>query len=87
MWSGFKAIKLNISRELELYHAQNQADPENHAGLAPDPDPDPKKIWICFQNIKSATMPDHHVKGQPAASTNVQEKGGIKKDALHPVVM
>ena len=26
-------------------------------------------------------MPDHHVKGQPAASTYVRENGCIKKDS------
>ena len=32
-----------------------------------------------FQQIKSAAMPVQHVKGQPAASTYVREKGGVKK--------
>ena len=31
-----------------------------------------------FQKIKSTTMLVHHVKGQPAVSTYVQEKGGVK---------
>ena len=38
MWSGFQAKKLNTRREREL--AQNQAEPENQAGLIPGPDPD-----------------------------------------------
>ena len=73
---------MNKYGEFELDHAQNQAEPENHAGLVPGPDPEPKKNFkIFFQNIKSATMPDHHVKGQPAAPTYVREKGCLKKDS------
>ena len=72
MWSGFQAKKLNTRRELELDHAQNQAEPENQAGLVPGPDPDQKKNFaIFFQKIKSATMPVHHVNGQPDSSTGV----------------
>ena len=26
-------------------------------------------------------MPNHHMKGQPATSTYVREKGGVKKDS------
>ena len=33
MWSGFQAKKFNTRRELELDYAQNQAEPENQAGL------------------------------------------------------
>ena len=81
MWSGIKAKKLNTPGEHELDHAQNQAEPENQAGLIPGPDPDPKKILkFFFQKIKSATMPDHHVKGQPAASTYVRKKGCVTCD-------
>ena len=39
----FQAKKLNTSRDLELGHAQNKVEPENHAGLVPGPDPNPKK--------------------------------------------
>ena len=63
--------------ELEL--AANWAKPENQAELVPGPDPDPKKNSnFFFQKIKSTSMPDHHVKGQPAASTYVREKGCLK---------
>ena len=76
MWGGFQAKKLNTRRE--RYHAQNQAEPENQAGLVPGPDPDlEKNFGIFFQNIKSATMPVQHAKGQPGASTYVREKGGV----------
>ena len=37
-----------------------------------------KKFKFFFQIIKSATIPDHHVKGQPAAPTYVREKGCLK---------
>ena len=74
MWSGFQAKKLNTCGELEL--AANQAEPENQAGLVPGPDPDQiKNFAIFFQKIKSATMPVHHVKGQPGTSMYVREKG------------
>ena len=39
-----------------------------------------KILKFFFQKIKSATMPDHHVKGQPAASTYVRKKGCITFD-------
>ena len=79
MWSGFQAKKLNICGELELDHAQNQAEPENQAGLVPGPDTDQKENWnFFFQKIKSTTIPVQHVKGQPAASTYVREKWGVK---------
>ena len=82
MWYGFQAKKLDTRGELELELAENWAEPENQAGLVPGPDPEPKKISnFFFQKIKSATMPDHHVKGQPAAPTYVQEKGCLKKDS------
>ena len=65
---------MNTRRELD--HAQNQAEPENQAGLVPGPDLDPEEnLNIFFQKIKSGTMPDHHVKGQPDPSTYVQKKG------------
>ena len=38
---------------------------------------------FVFQKIKSASMPDHHVKEQPAASTFVRKKGGITCDRNH----
>ena len=44
MWSGFQAKKVNKYGEFELDHAQNEAEPENKAGLVPGPDPEPKKI-------------------------------------------
>ena len=52
---------------------RNRAEPENQAELVPGPDPDQKKFPFFLQKIKSGTMPDHHVKGQPAASTYVRE--------------
>ena len=76
MWSDFQVKKLNTRGELEL--AANQVEPENHAGLVPGRDPDKiKKIQFFFQKIKSATMPVHHVKGEPSASTYVWEKGCV----------
>ena len=38
-----------------------------------------KKIQFFFQKIESSSMLDHPVKGQPAASTYVQEKWGCQK--------
>ena len=82
MWSGFQDKKLNTCGEHELYHAKKQAEPENQAGLVTFPDPDQKQIFnIFFLKIKSGTMPNHHMKGQPATSTYVREKGGVKKDS------
>ena len=76
MWSDFQGKKLNNRRELELEPAVNRAEPENQAGLVPGPDPDQiKNFEIFFQKIKSATMPVHHVKGQPGTSMYVREKG------------
>ena len=72
MWSGFQAKKLNTRREIELELAVNWAESENQAELVPGPDPD--------QKIKSASMPDHHVKGQPAAAMYVREKGRLTFD-------
>ena len=72
MRSDFQAKKQNTHGEHELELAANQAEPENQAGLVPGLDPEPKKILkFFFQKIKSATMPDHQVKGQPPASTYV----------------
>ena len=77
----FSGQKVEYRGEHELDHAKNQAEPENQAGLVPGPDPDPKKILnFVFQIIKSATMPDHHAKGQPPASTYVREKVGVTCD-------
>ena len=76
MWSGFQAKKLNTRWYHELELAVNQAEPENQAGLVPGPDPDQIKNFEIFsQKIKSATMPVHHVKGQPGTSMYVREKG------------
>ena len=69
---------MNIRGELQLELDANRAEPENQAGLVPGPDPDQiKNFEIFFQKIKSATMPVHHVKGQPGTSTYVREKGRI----------
>ena len=86
MWSGFQAKKLNTCGELELAvnqaEPENQAEPKNQAELVPGPDPDRKKNFkFFFKKIKSASMPDHHVKGQPTASTYVREKGCIKNNS------
>ena len=79
MWSGFQAKKLNTRGQLKLDHAQNQAEPGNQAGLVPGPDPDPEENFkFFFQKFKPTTMPVQHVKGQPAASTYVREKGCLK---------
>ena len=45
----------------------NQDEPENQAEPVPGPDPDQRKILIFFSKNKCTSMPDHHVKGQPAA--------------------
>ena len=79
MWSGFQAKKLNTHEEFELQLAANRAEPENQAWLYLALTLSKKKYKIFFQKIKSATMPIHHVKGQPAASTYVREKGCVKK--------
>ena len=69
---------LNIRGEFKLELAANRAESENQVELVPGPDPYQKTNFkFFFQKIKSATMPVHHVKGQPAASTYVLEKRGI----------
>ena len=79
MWSGFQAKKVNTYGEFELDHAQNQAEPENQAGLVPGPDLDQmKNCENFFQKTKSASMPAQHVKWQPAVSKYVKEKWGVK---------
>ena len=81
MCSGFQAKKLNTCRKHELEFAVNLAEPENQAELVSGPDPDKKENFkFFFQKIKSTTMPDHHVKGQPAAPTYVREKGCLTFD-------
>ena len=70
---------MNTHGEHELELAANRAEPENQAGLVPGPDPNQKQNFkILFQKIKSASMPVQHMKGQPAASTYVREKWGVK---------
>ena len=55
-----------------------RAEPVNQAELVPGPEPDKiKNFKIFFPKIKSTSMPDHHVKGQPAASMYVQIKGCV----------
>ena len=67
---------MNIRGEYEL--ATNQAEAENQASLVPGPDPDQMKNFKkVFKKIKSATMPVHHVKGQPDRSTYVRKMGVI----------
>ena len=81
MWSDFQAKKLITCRECEL--AANQAESENQAEPVPGPGPDKKNYELFFKQIKSDTMPVHHMKGQPAASIYVWRKGGVKKDSNH----
>ena len=84
MWSGFQAKKFNICGQHELELAANWAEPENQAELEPGPDRDKvKNFKIFFQKTKSGSMPQHHVKGQPAASTYVREKGCVTCDTNH----
>ena len=47
-----------------------------------------EKISIFFQKIKPTTIPVQHVKGQPAASTYVREKGVLLLTLIvgYPVV-
>ena len=80
MWRGFQAKKLNTCGEHEF--DANWAEPENQAWLVPGPDPDQKiqNFKSFFSKIKSASMPVHHVKGQPGVSTYVREKGCLTCD-------
>ena len=55
MCSSFQAKKLNDYKECDF--AANQAEPENQAGLVPDPDP--KKIYILFKK-SNPPIPIHH---------------------------
>ena len=65
----------------ELVLAANRAEPENQAELVPGPDPAKiKNVKKFFQQIKPKPLLVQHVKGQPAASTYVQEKGGVTCD-------
>ena len=75
MWSGFQAKKLKTCREREL--APNQAEPENQAGYIPGTDPVINNFNILLQKIEPDPLLVQHIKGQPAVSTYVQEKGGI----------
>ena len=51
MWSGFQAKKFNTRGEHELDHAQNQAEPENQAGLVPDSDPEENfENWFLIKS-------------------------------------
>ena len=70
---------MNTLRELELELAANWREPENQAELVPGPDHDKKnKISnFFFQKIEPKPLLVQHVKGQPAASTYVREKGGV----------
>ena len=69
----FRPKNFNTRGQHELELAANWAE------LVPGPDRDKiKNFKFFFQNIKSATIPDHHVKGQPAAPTYVREKGCLK---------
>ena len=69
---------MNTHREHELELAANWAKPENQAELVPGPDPDKiKNFKIFFQKIKPKPLLVQHVKGQPAASTYIREKGGV----------
>ena len=69
---------MNTGGEHELELAVYQAEPENQAGPVPGPDPEQKKFKIFFHK-----MPVHYVKGQPAVSTYVREKGGVTFDTNH----
>ena len=65
MWSGFQAEKLNTRRELD--HAQNEAEPENQAGLVPGPDPDPEEnfeIFFLVQDLGQVQV-QHGFQAQP----------------------
>ena len=71
---------MNTSGELD--HAQNQAEPENQAGLVLGPGPNQKKKFqFFFKKSNPPQCPERarngNVKGQPDGSTNVREKGGV----------
>ena len=69
---------LNTHGEHELELAANWAEPENRAQLVTGPAPDKMKNFkFFFQKIEPKPMLVHHVKGQPALSTYVREKGGV----------
>ena len=77
-FTTYQDKKLKTCREHDLELAANRAEPDSQAELVLGTNPDKIKV---FQKIISATMPVHHVKGQPAASTYVGEKGCVKKDS------
>ena len=72
---------MNTHGEFELKLAANRNQPENQAELVPGPDPaEIKNFKFFFQKIEPKPLLIQHVKGQPAASTYVQEKGGVTCD-------
>ena len=73
--------KLNTHGEHELELAANWAEPENQAELVPGPAPDKiENLKFFSQKIEPKPLLVHHVKGQPAASTYVREKGCVTCD-------
>ena len=69
-------MKTHGEHELEL--AANQAEHENLAELVPGPDHDKKiKFQIFKKKIEPKPLLVQHVKGQPAMSTYVREKGDV----------
>ena len=72
-------MKTPGEHELEL--AANWAEPENQAEPVPGPAPDKiKNFKFFFQIIKSTTLLDQHVKGEPDSSRFVLEEGGVTFD-------
>ena len=68
----FRPKNFNIRGQHELELAATWAEPENQTELVTGPDRDKiKNFKFFFQKTKSASMPDHHTRGQPAASMYV----------------
>ena len=79
MWSGFQAKNVNTYGEFELDHAQNQAEPENQAGLVPGPDPDQKKnVEIIFKKSNPQLCPFSTWKDSLLCQ-HMSEKSGVSK--------
>ena len=77
MWSIFPAKKLNTHREFELKLAANQNQLKTRLRWYMGLTMTKNIISIFFRKNEPKPLLIQHVKGQPAASTYVQEKGGV----------
>ena len=80
MWGGLQVKQLNTREELELELAAYQAEAEKQAELVPGPNHDQSKNFNFFKKTKPTPLLVQHEKGQPDSSTNVREKGCVKKN-------